>query len=166
MEKKNTIYLLKIATFLVVIGTVLLTGVQSAQAKLKALPQVEKHRIICLTDIGGDRDDEQSFTRFLLYTDQYDIEGLIATTPKIVPGVAHRPPDGAPQPRYLVAFVKAYGEVRENLMKHSDGWPKTDALLGMIKKGTLTGRNRDFDIVKGISRKPGAHFPQSRGGDG
>ena len=156
---KNYMMQLRYSVFIIIY---LMTGtlfVPSASAQLAAVPKAEKKRIICLTDIGGDRDDEQSFTRFLLYADQYDIEALIATTPKIVPGNTFRPPDGAPQPQFLVKWVEAYGQVRENLMKHSEGWPETEALLGMIKKGILTGRNRDFDIVKGISTKPGAHFP-------
>lgn len=126
---------------------------------MKALPKTEKHRIVLLTDIGGDVDDMQSLTRFLLYADQYDIEGLLATSIRIFPKHKHRPPDGEPQPHHIVQWVKAYGQVRENLMKHSTGWPETDALLGMIKKGTKTGRNADFDIRKGIAQKPDAHLP-------
>jgi hypothetical protein len=162
MKKKNALNLANVFTFFLALGIVCLLAVQPAMAKIKALPQAEKHRIICLTDIGGDRDDEQSFTRFLLYADQYDIEGLIATSPKIVPGSTFRPPDGEPQPHYLVTWVNAYAQVRDNLMKHSEDWPEPEALLAMIKKGSLTGRNRDFDIRRGISTKPGAHFPLDR----
>ena len=126
---------------------------------MKALPETEKHRIVLLTDIGGDVDDMQSLTRFLLYADQYDIEGLLATSIRIFPKHKHRPPDGEPQPHHIVEWIKAYGQVRENLMKHSAGWPETDALLGMIKKGIKTGRNADFDIRKGVARNPDAHFP-------
>jgi len=133
--------------------------VHPAEAQLKALPKTEKHRVIALTDIGGDPDDQQSITRFLLYADQYDIEGLLATSIRIFPNSETRPPDGAPQPQYIVKWVKAYGQVRENLLKHSEGWPETDALLGMIKKGTLTGRSGGWDIKNGVARKPGAHFP-------
>lgn len=137
----------------------ILTIVQPIEAQLNNIGKSEKHRIILLTDIGGDLDDQQSLTRFLMYADQYDIEGLVATSPKIVPGSKTRPPDGEPQPHYIVEAVKAYGQVRKNLLKHSEDWPETDVLLGMIRKGRLTGRNRDFDIVNGISLKPQAHFP-------
>lgn len=159
MKKKKGLDLSEAAVFCVAVSIACLAMVQPAEAQLKAVPKTEKHRVIALTDIGGDPDDMQSLTRFLLYADQYDIEGLLATSPKIVPGSKTRPPDGEPQPHYIVEWVKAYGQVRENLLKHSEGWPETDALLGMIKKGTLTGRNRDFDIVKGVALKTGAHFP-------
>ena len=39
-----------------------------------------KQRVIVLTDIEADPDDTQSLIRFLLYSNQWDIEGLIATT--------------------------------------------------------------------------------------
>ena len=35
-----------------------------------------KPRAIVLTDIGGDPDDEESMIRFLLYSNEFDIEGL------------------------------------------------------------------------------------------
>jgi len=39
-----------------------------------------KPRVIVLTDIGGDPDDQQSMVRFLVYANEFDVEGLIATT--------------------------------------------------------------------------------------
>lgn len=133
--------------------------VQSASAQLKALPKDEKHRIVLLTDIGGDRDDEQSFTRFMLYADQYDIEGLISTSIRIFPNEKHRPIDGEPQPQYLVKWIKAYGEVRDNLMKHSEGWPEPETLLTLIRKGVKTGRDAPFNIRTGIAGKNSGHYP-------
>ena len=40
------------------------SALHAAEAQLKALPKSEKHRIVVLTDIGGDLDDMQSFTRW------------------------------------------------------------------------------------------------------
>src|SRR3954453_4232341 len=39
-------------------------------------------RLIVETDAGGDPDDEQSLVRFLLYTNEWDVEGIIANRPK------------------------------------------------------------------------------------
>src|SRR5215212_2608234 len=41
-----------------------------------------KPRIIIETDAGGDPDDEQSLVRFLVYANEWDIEGIIANRPK------------------------------------------------------------------------------------
>jgi hypothetical protein len=126
---------------------------------MKALPQAEKHRILLLTDIGGDLDDEQSFTRFMMYSDQYDIEGLIATSIRIFPNETRRPIDGEPQPHYLLKWIKAFGEVRENLMKHSEGWPEPEMLLTVVRKGSLTGRDAPFNIRTGVAEPSSGHFP-------
>ena len=150
---------LKTFAFFIAVSLTNLIFVQSARAQLQAIPKAEKHRIILLTDIGGDRDDEQSFTRFLMYADQYDIEGLIATSIRIFPNEKHRPLDGEPQPHYLVNFIKAYGEVRENLLKHSEGWPEPEALLSLIRKGVKTGRDAPFNIRSGIAGEGSGHYP-------
>ena len=41
---------------------------------------IQKLRVLVLTDIEADPDDTQSLIRFLLYSNQWDVEGLIATT--------------------------------------------------------------------------------------
>jgi hypothetical protein len=41
---------------------------------------IKKNRVIILTDIEADPDDTQSMVRLLLYSNQIDIKGLIATT--------------------------------------------------------------------------------------
>ena len=40
----------------------------------------QKHRVVVLTDIEADPDDTQSLVRLLLYANQIDIKGLVATT--------------------------------------------------------------------------------------
>ena len=39
-----------------------------------------KPRVFVPTDIGNEPDDQMSLTRFLLYSNEFDIEGLVATT--------------------------------------------------------------------------------------
>src|SRR5262245_26760181 len=41
-------------------------------------PATGRLRLIIETDAGGDPDDEQSLVRFLLYVNEWDIEGIIA----------------------------------------------------------------------------------------
>ncbi len=133
--------------------------VRPAEAQIKAVPELEKKRIVLLTDIGGDKDDEQSFTRFLMYADRYDIEGILATSIRIFPEEKHRPLNGEPQPQYLVEFIKAYGDVRDNLMKHSEGWPTPEYLLTKIRKGVITMRDGPFNIRTGIAGEGSGHYP-------
>ena len=59
------------------LAVVMLAGL--AMPAVRAEPPL-KHRVIIETDAGGDPDDEQSLVRFLLYSNQFDVEGLVATT--------------------------------------------------------------------------------------
>ena len=43
-------------------------------------PYVEKQRVVVMTDIANEPDDQMSLVRFLVYPNQFDVEGLIATT--------------------------------------------------------------------------------------
>lgn len=83
----------------------------------------EKKRLLVLTDIGGDPDDQMSLIRLLTYANHFDIEGLIATP---------HGGDNAVEPEYIDKIVSAYGEVRDNLEKHEAGYPTAQFLKSQI----------------------------------
>src|SRR5262245_51203254 len=86
---------------------------------------VAQPRLIVLTDIGGDPDDQQSLVRLMLYSNEFDIMGLIATasgTPGELNGAVTRPD-------LIRQIVEAYGQVQPNLAKHAEGYPPADSLL-------------------------------------
>jgi cellulose-binding protein len=89
----------------------------------------DKLRVIILTDIGGDPDDEESMVRFLTYCNEFDVEGLIATD--------RCPRDERPQvlPGKIIERVKAYGQIRDNLLLHAQGYPTVEYLLARVKAG-------------------------------
>jgi hypothetical protein len=87
----------------------------------------QKRRVLVLTDIENEPDDTQSMVRFLTYVNQWDVEGLIATTS------VHQPNRVAPEK--IKEVVLAYGKVRNNLLLHEKGYPETDYLLSRIKEG-------------------------------
>lgn len=87
----------------------------------------EKLRVIVLTDIENEPDDAMSLVRFLTYSNQWDVEGLIATT-------------SVHQKRELATWrikeiVNAYGKVQPNLLKHEKGYPTAKYLLSVVKEG-------------------------------
>src|ERR1041384_3537873 len=43
-------------------------------------PYVDKQRVVVMTDIANEPDDQMSMVRFLVYSNHFDVEGLIATT--------------------------------------------------------------------------------------
>ena len=61
----------------------LLAAIPARAQDMQTVPHV-KPRLIVLTDIGNEPDDEESLVRLLVYSDQFDIEGLIAVISTVV----------------------------------------------------------------------------------
>jgi len=86
-----------------------------------------KNRVIILTDIEADPDDTQSLIRLLLYSNQIDIKGLVATT-----SCWHQ---NMVNPESIIKVLNAYGKVQPNLVKHEEGFPQEENLLDLVKSG-------------------------------
>lgn len=87
----------------------------------------QKYRVVVLTDIEADPDDAQSIVRFLTYANEWDIEGLIATTS------IHQKTRVAPES--IKKILSAYQKVQPNLLKHQKGYPSYEMLVSKVKKG-------------------------------
>lgn len=87
----------------------------------------QKERVIILTDIEADPDDTQSLVRLLLYSNQIDIKGIVATTSCWLTSKVH--------PESIEKVIKAYGKVQSNLLKHEAGFPEANTLSSLIKDG-------------------------------
>src|SRR5688572_7786468 len=102
----------------------------------------DRVRIIVETDAGGDPDDEQSMVRFLLYTNEFDVEGIIANRPKAIDGENRNTVrDGL---GIVKRMVGAYGECWPNLVKHDRRFPTPEYL----QKRTVAGYDDVEDGVK------------------
>lgn len=86
-----------------------------------------KLRVLVLTDIENEPDDAMSMVRFLTYGNEWDIEGLVATT-----SIHQQNKTAAWRIREIVG---AYGQVRDNLLIHEAGYPTTNYLFSVIKEG-------------------------------
>ena len=86
-----------------------------------------KPRVFVLTDIENEPDDAMSMVRFLVYANQWDVEGLGATT-----SVHQKNKVAAWRIREI---VDAYAKVRNNLELHESGFPSADALRAVIVEG-------------------------------
>lgn len=89
--------------------------------------EAPKRRVFVLTDIENEPDDAQSLVRFLTYSNQWDIEGLVATTSIHLPD--HTAPDRIRQ------IIRTYGKVRDNLLLHELGYPTEAKLLSLVSEG-------------------------------
>jgi hypothetical protein len=87
----------------------------------------QKNRVIILSDIEADPDDTQSFVRLLLYANEIDIMGMVATT-----SCWHQ---NSVEPHSIVKVIQAYGKVHTNLIKHDPAYPGEEELLKLVKEG-------------------------------
>src|SRR5262245_3796145 len=91
----------------------------------------DKPRLLVLTDIGADPDDQQSLVRLLLNTNEFEIEGLIVSSS----GTTGKRAQHVTRPELVREMVAAYARVLPNLSKHAAGYPATGELMARIKVG-------------------------------
>lgn len=89
-----------------------------------------KQRIFVLTDISNEPDDEESMVRFLVYANQYEIEGLVATTSTWLRNNTRED--------LIRRQIDAYGMVRNNLLIHEQGFPTKEQLYAVTATGQGT----------------------------
>src|SRR5213075_3182190 len=84
-------------------------------------PEPARLRFIIETDAGGDPDDEQSLVRFLLYVNEWDVEGIIANRAQARDG------ENRNVERTGLGIVRrllnAYGQCWTNLVQHDSRYP-------------------------------------------
>jgi len=91
----------------------------------------DKPRLLVLTDIGEDPDDQQSMIRLMVHTNECETEGLIASAS----GTPGKKGPEVVRPQLIREIVEAYGKVQPNLVKHHPDFPEARTLLGRIKSG-------------------------------
>ena len=90
-------------------------------------PYVARPRVVVLTDIANEPDDQMSLVRFLLYSNQLDVEGLVATTSTWMKSRV--------RPDVILDVLGAYQQVQPNLLQHAPGFPSASALRGLVVAG-------------------------------
>jgi len=112
-------------------------------------PVSMKPRVLVLTDLGqGDLDDTQSLIHMLLYADDLDIEGLIASTPN---GVADK----------IHEVINNYGWDYPKLVSQFPDYPHPDELHSVVRQGSRARRvsNGQYETDVGIEyRNAGSDF--------
>ncbi len=84
-------------------------------------------RLVVLTDIANEPDDQMSLVRLLVYANHFDIEGLVATTSTwLRTGV---------RPDVLHTVLDAYAAVQPNLLRHAPGFPAASELKRLVAAG-------------------------------
>ena len=89
--------------------------------KINAQNDDPKPRVVVLTD--AEVDDECSMVRFLLYANDFDIEGIITTSSQY-----HAHGHNWAGDDWLEKYLKAYSEVYPNLIKNDNNYPTPEYL--------------------------------------
>ncbi len=101
----------------------------------------DRLRVLVETDIGGDADDQASLVRFLLYANEWDVEGIIADRHASAfhrdPSRDHKGLAARDGHELALAYIEAYGQVYDNLRRHADGFPPPEVL----RRRTVPGHN-------------------------
>ncbi len=90
----------------------------------------ETPRVLVLTDISNEPDDEESLVRFLVYSNEFTVEGLVATTSTWL--------RQSPREDLIRRQIDAYAQVRPNLSRHASGFPTAESLRGVTVTGQAT----------------------------
>ena len=110
-----------------------------------ALASVEKLRVIVTSD--GEVDDECSLVRFLLYTNEWDVEGIITSSSQYH-WQGHRWAGDDWADRYL----DAYAEVYPNLIKHDPRYPTPAFLRERTLLGNVKAEGEMDEVTPGSQR--------------
>lgn len=82
-------------------------------------------RVVVTTD--GEVDDRSSFVRFLLYTTDFDVDGIVATN-----SVWQKDGHGT---GWIHELIDRYAEVRPSLLRHDARYPEADRLRRVVALG-------------------------------
>lgn len=113
-----------------------------------AFGQTDKVRLIVMADMGHDPDEEQQIIHLLMYSNEFDLEGLIAVTGQYF---RSDPPNPVKilMPELFDFIIDGYDKVHSNLMKHATGWKTPQYLRSIIASGQ-TGNGME-DVGPGRS---------------
>jgi len=147
-----------------------------------------KPRTIITTD--GEVDDMDSFHRFLLYSNEFEIEGLVYSSSQWhyagdgegtlftseMPGTARRYGERTDLrwagTDWMQEYIREYALVYDNLTLHADGFPAPEYLLNLVKvgniefEGAMENDTDGSDLIKQVllDDEPGPVYLQIWGG--
>ncbi|QBG46761.1 DUF1593 domain-containing protein [Verrucomicrobia bacterium S94] len=134
--------------------SVLLCG--AAVQNVLAVP--EKPRLLIMADMGNETDEEQQMIHMLLYSNEFDLEGLIACSGLYLHSGIDSEFRSKVHPELFTKLINQYAKVRPNLEKHESGWPAPEYLHRIVKSGsTVFG----IDAVKAGQGNEGSRHIES-----
>lgn len=105
-------------------------GVCFSSADVTTRDAAPKPRVIVTSD--GEIDDECSMVRFLLYSNEWDIEGIVTSSSQY-----HWQGHSWAGDDWIDPYLEAYAQVYPNLAKHEVGYPTPEYLLERTALGNV-----------------------------
>lgn len=123
-----------------------LTRTFLATVKSKVLSHYEKTRVIVTTD--GEDDDKASMVRFLLTTNEFDVEGIINSSSQFH-WVGGKGWNAFKPVSWIKEYIHLYAQVYGNLVQHDRNYPSPEFLLSKWAVGNINGVGEDTIRTKG-----------------
>ncbi|NQU23064.1 MAG: DUF1593 domain-containing protein [Candidatus Nealsonbacteria bacterium] len=125
----------------------------------------DRPRIIATTD--GEIDDRCSMVRFLLYTNEWDIEEIVISSSKF-----HWEGHNWAGVKWIEGQIDLYAKFYDTLKQHAPGFPTPEQLKGKVSVGNISnvgamdrdtpGSDRIVEVL--LDDKPGPVYLQAWGG--
>lgn len=104
----------------------LIAGSEAVLAKSEPGPNDDRPRVIATTD--GEVDDRSSMIRFLLYSCDFDVEGIVQVNSRYQKS-------GHSDKKWIEAQLYTYEKLLPNLRKHNPNYPDADHLRSVMRVG-------------------------------
>lgn len=109
---------------------VLIVLTSMALGESSTLRAAEKPRVVVTSD--GEIDDECSMVRFLLYTNEFDVEGIVTSSSQY-----HWQGHRWAGDDWVEPYLNAYAKVHPNLVKHDPEYPTPEYLRSRTALGNV-----------------------------
>lgn len=133
--RENLLFALTVIVALIACSEVL-------RAKPDCGPTDGRPRVIATSD--GEIDDECSMVRFLLYTNEWDVEAIVTSSSQY-----HSHGHNWAGDDWIDPYLEAYAQVYPNLVKHDPGYPTPDYLRARALLGNVEAEGEMEEVTAG-----------------
>ncbi len=114
--------------------------------EVQTFSQNTKPRVIVTTD--GEADDRASMVRFLLTSNEFDVEGIVNSSSQFH-WVGGKGWNAFHPVSWVKEYIDIYAKVYDNLLLHDPDYPSPDHLLSKWKVGNINGIGEDSIRTEG-----------------
>lgn len=123
---------------------ILITMLTSCSTLNKPNPSTAESKARLIVTSDGEIDDECSMVRFLLYANEWDVEGIVTSSSQY-----HWQGHKWAGDDWLDPYIEAYTDVYPNLIKHSTDYPSPDYLKSVAFLGNVAAEGEMDSITPG-----------------